>query len=51
MNRHTQSIFRAHRRGSGCICKDPVHGGLKFVPKKGSTEQQWELAQKNKIDL
>lgn len=51
MNRHTQSIFRAHRRGSGCICKDPVHGGLKFVRKKTSTKEQWNHAVKNKIDL
>ena len=51
MNRKTQSIFRALKRNQGCIFKDPISGGLKFVRKKGSTTQQWALAQKNKIDL
>lgn len=51
MNRKHQSIFRAHRRGSGCLYKDNVTKSVQFCRKKGSTAAEWNLAQKNKIIL
>ena len=51
MNRKHQSIFRAHRRGSGCLYMDNVTKSVQFCRKKGSTAAEWNLAQKNKIIL
>ena len=51
MNRKHQSIFRAHRRGSGCLYYDNETKSVQFCRKKGSTATEWAHAQKNKIVL
>lgn len=51
MNRKHQSIFRAHRRGAGCLYMDRVTKSVQFCRKKGSTAAEWKHAQVNKIAL
>jgi len=44
-----QSLGRAIRRGNAVVSYDRVTDGLYHTYKRGSTRQQWRLAQSNSV--